>query len=63
MVGGGWLWFVIDVIAVAILGAAMLYGVASWRNRNRSLDPLREESTRQLYREEDARTKELEKNR
>jgi hypothetical protein len=50
---GGWLWFVIDVGLVAILGAALVYGVMMWRNRpkNRATEQVRNEATRDVYRE------------
>jgi hypothetical protein len=48
---GGWLWFVIDVIAVLILGGAMLYGARMWRQRPRDAYTERasDEKTRELY--------------
>ena len=50
---GGGLWFVINVVAVAILGLALVYGTMHWRKR-RSLaaDQRRDEATRELYRRE-----------
>ena len=36
-----------------ILLVALIYGVLSSRYRNRALDPLRDEATRELYREPD----------
>jgi hypothetical protein len=48
---GGWMWFVIDVLAVAVLGGAIAYGTSMWRHR--SLDPeiqrKSDEATRELY--------------
>jgi hypothetical protein len=32
---GGWLWFLIDVVFVAVLAGAMLYGTVRWRRRYR----------------------------
>jgi hypothetical protein len=49
----GWLWLIINVGLVLILGAALLYGVNQYRHRNRRLDPLRDKKTRDLYRKED----------
>jgi hypothetical protein len=49
---GGWLWLLIDVGFVAILAAAMIYGITMWHRRRR--DPIterrRDEATRELYR-------------
>lgn len=47
---GGWLWLVIDVGLVAILAAALAYGIFAWRQRSRRSDPARERRTRELYR-------------
>jgi hypothetical protein len=51
---GGWLWFVIDVVAVIILAAALIYGTIQWRNRRKSrvTDQHRDQATRDLYRRE-----------
>ena len=48
---GGWMWFVIDVIAVLILGAAMSYGAIMWRGRPRDPETRRksDQATRDLY--------------
>jgi hypothetical protein len=48
---GGWLWFLMDVIAVAILAAAIIYGTKQWRERRRSraLDQVRDDATDRLY--------------
>lgn len=52
---GGPLWALIDVIAVAILGLALVYGMMAWRRRrNRSLEKVRDEATKKLFREEQA---------
>jgi hypothetical protein len=52
---GGWMWFVIDVLAVAVLGGAMAYGAHMWRNR--SQDPAvkraSDKATRRLYHPQD----------
>jgi Ni/Fe-hydrogenase subunit HybB-like protein len=50
---GGWLWLVIDVGFVAILAAALIYGVTMWhfRRRNRAAQQARDEATRELYRQ------------
>jgi hypothetical protein len=56
--GGGWLFIIIDVIAVVVLAAAMLYGNALARRAPR--DPAtrraQEEATRKLYHPRDRDT-------
>jgi hypothetical protein len=37
---------------VIILGAAFAYGIVRWRGRDRRLDPLRKQATRENYRAE-----------
>jgi hypothetical protein len=51
---GGGLWLVIDVIAVAILAAALIYGTMQWhkRRKNRVTEQRRDEATRELYHRE-----------
>jgi hypothetical protein len=48
---GGWMWLLVDVIFLAILAAALIYGIGMWRNRHR--DPatkeVRDEATERLY--------------
>lgn len=46
-----WLWMVIDVAAVVILGAAMAYGGAMWhrRSRNPILNRISDDATHRLY--------------
>jgi len=54
--GGGWLWLVVDVALVAMLGGALLYGYVRWRG-NRKTPRQRErerEAIKKLY-EEDAK--------
>jgi hypothetical protein len=50
---GGWMWLIIDVLLVAVLGGAIVYGIVMWRRRYR--DPttqrIRDEATREAYRE------------
>ena len=47
---GGWLWLLIDVALVAILGAALVYGVAMWRKRrSATAEQVRDNATRELY--------------
>jgi hypothetical protein len=49
----GWLWFLVDVVLVAALGLAMLYGIAKWRRARH--DPgsehARDRATKQVYRD------------
>ena len=33
---GGFLWLIIDVTFVLLLGAALIYGIHEWRRRRRS---------------------------
>jgi hypothetical protein len=51
---GGGLWLVIDVVAVAILAAALIYGTMQWhrRRKNRITEQRRDEATRELYHRE-----------
>jgi hypothetical protein len=53
---GGWLWLVIDVLLVAALAGALVYGTVTWRKRRR--DPATEraarEATKEMYHHEDA---------
>ena len=48
---GGWLWFTITVLGVALLGVALAYGTVQWRKRPR--DPMtehaRDEATRRNF--------------
>lgn len=48
---GGWMWFVIDVVAVVILGGAIAYGASMWRHRSTDPEVQRrsDEATRDLY--------------
>jgi hypothetical protein len=47
---GGWMWFIIDVIFVAALAAALIYGTVMWRRRrSRGMQQIRDEATRELY--------------
>jgi mannose/fructose/N-acetylgalactosamine-specific phosphotransferase system component IIC len=51
---GPW-WLVVDLIAVAILGTAMAYGVISWRKRrSASEERRREAATKELYTKPDS---------
>jgi len=48
---GGWMWLLIDVAFVAILAAALIYGIVQWRKRPKSpaARQQRDEATRRLY--------------
>ena len=46
---GTWLWLVIDVVAVVVLGAAMLYASRTWLTRSPAGRDATEEATRGLY--------------
>jgi hypothetical protein len=51
---GGGLWFLMTVVGVVILAAAMIYGTMQWqwRRKNRITEQHRDEATRELFREE-----------
>jgi hypothetical protein len=49
----GWLWVVIDIVAVLILAAAMFYGARRYANRNRALGAKTDAVTRRNYAAED----------
>jgi hypothetical protein len=57
----GWLWFLIDVVLVAALAAAMIYGIVRWRRRRRSpvIDHARDEATQRVYRNEEGKRRAL----
>lgn len=48
---GGYLWAVINIIGVIALGAALAYGASVWRKRprDRTLEKVRDDATRNLY--------------
>lgn len=52
----GWLWLAMNVIMPILLLAALVYGTFQWRNRrrNRAAEQLRDQTTRENYRREDA---------
>ena len=47
----GWLWLMVDVAFVALLAAALIYGLMMWHNRPRgpNTQRVRDEATRELY--------------
>ena len=48
---GGWMWFIIDVVMVAVLAGALIYGIGMWRQRRRdaTTQEVRDEATDRLY--------------
>jgi membrane protein implicated in regulation of membrane protease activity len=59
---GGWLWFVIDVVMVAVLAVPLIYATVLWRRRNR-LEQVSERATAQLYEREAERERRAEADR
>jgi hypothetical protein len=50
MTDAGWLWIIVDVVAVIILGAAIAYATMRWRRaKNRTLERVRDDATNRLY--------------
>jgi hypothetical protein len=49
---GGWMWLLIDVVLVAVLAGALIYGIGMWRKRSRAAEQVGEEATDRLYRKE-----------
>jgi hypothetical protein len=51
----GWMWLVIDVGFVAVLGAALIYGIVQWRNRpkSRGEQERRDQATRRNFEKAD----------
>jgi membrane protein implicated in regulation of membrane protease activity len=60
---GGWLWFVIDVIMVAVLAVALIYATVFWRRRRGRLEQVSERATAQLYEREAERERKAEADR
>jgi hypothetical protein len=48
---GGYMWLIIDVIAVAALAGALIYARAQWKSRRRdpAAEKAAERATRELY--------------
>jgi hypothetical protein len=55
---GGWLWLLIDLALVAILAAALAYGIMAWRRRSATAERLGEEATDRLYQRPDPESRE-----
>jgi heme exporter protein D len=51
---GGWMWLFIDVVLVAILAVALIYGTAMWRRRYRdpATQQARDDATRRAFRQQ-----------
>lgn len=50
---GGWMWLLMDVALVAVLAAALAYGVMIWRRRRSpAAEAARDRATRNLYHRE-----------
>jgi hypothetical protein len=49
----GYLWLLINLLMVVVLGAAILYAALVWRRRrrDRELERARNDATRRIYRE------------
>jgi hypothetical protein len=49
---GGWLWMILDVVAVVLLAGALIYGTVLWRRRrgDAATRHAQDESTREVYR-------------
>ena len=60
---GGWLWFVIDVLMVAMLAVALIYATVLWRRRRGRLEEVSERATEQLYEREVERERKAEADR
>jgi len=59
----GWLWFVIDVLMVAVLAVALIYATVLWRRRRGRLEQIGERATAQLYEREAERERKAEADR
>jgi hypothetical protein len=48
---GGWLWAVVDIAFVAVLAAALVYGIFAWRRRSkdRTVEQVRDRATLRNY--------------
>jgi hypothetical protein len=54
---GGWLWFLIDVVMVLVLGIALVYGTMQWRRRGRPPGPMSESEAQRVIAEDRAAVK------
>ena len=56
---GGYMWLIIDVLLVAVLAGAILYGTHQWRRKRRAALPTKQtenEAVKRVYRQDDARS-------
>ena len=60
---GGWLWFVIDVVMVAVFAVALIYATVLWRRRRGPLKQVSERATAQLYEREAERERQAKADR
>jgi len=60
---GGWLWFVIAVVMVAVLAVALVYATVLWQRRRGRLEQVSERATAQLYEREAERERQDEAER
>jgi hypothetical protein len=60
----GWLWLVIDVLMVAVLGIVLVYETMLWRRRrSRALEQVSERATARFYERETERERKAEADR
>jgi len=51
---GGWMWVIINVGAVVLLGAGLAYGLSVWRKRRSpEMNRFRDQKTRELHQRPD----------
>jgi nicotinamide riboside transporter PnuC len=60
---GGWLWFVIDVVMVALFAVAVIYATVLWRRRRGPLERVSARATAWLYEREAERERQAEADR
>ncbi len=53
---GGWMWFIIDVVLVGLLGIGLAYGIMAWRKRRKdpAMERARDAATHRAYEPNDA---------
>lgn len=56
---GGWMWLLMDVVLVAVLAAAMAYGILVWRRRGSgAVSRVRDQAIERLYQRGDPENRE-----
>lgn len=60
---GGWMWLLMDVVLVAILAAALIYGIVAWRKRSAGAERRGEQAADRLYQRPDPESREATLNR